>query len=104
VSNRRRRLSYPGAAQAFRQSSHAADLEPLPRLHDLRHTFAVQRVVGWYAAGQDVNAWLPALSTYLGHVSIENTRLYLRANGLLFEEAAARFELRTCGLDLEVAP
>lgn len=99
VSNRRRRLSYPGAIVAFRQACRTAELKPLPRLHDLRHTFAVRRVLAWYTAGDDVNAWLPALSTYLGHTSVEHTRLYLRANGLLFEQAALRFDALAHDLD-----
>lgn len=104
VSSLGRRLSHPAALRAFRQACSAARIAaPPPRLHDLRHSFAVQCVIGWYADGRDVNAWLPALSTYLGHISVENTRLYLRANGLLLEQAAARFEAATTALD-EVAP
>ena len=38
-----------------------------PRLHDLRHTLAVNTLLGWYREGADVHARLPALSTYLGH-------------------------------------
>ena len=38
-----------------------------PRLHDLRHTFAVRTLLGWYRAGEDVQAKIPSLSTYLGH-------------------------------------
>ncbi|MEQ1736724.1 MAG: tyrosine-type recombinase/integrase, partial [Rhodoglobus sp.] len=99
VSNRGRRLGYAGAQVAFRQACRTAQLEPRPRFHDLRHTFAVRRVLAWYAAGDDVNAWLPALSTYLGHISVEHTRLYLRANGLLFEQAALRFDALARCLD-----
>jgi len=104
VSSQRRRLGYAGAARAFHQACLAAHLEPLPRPHDLRHTFAVQRVLAWYAAGDDVNAWLPALSTYLGHASVENTRLYLRQNGLLLEQAALRFEGFAHGYESAVTP
>ena len=72
---------------------------PMPHIHDLRHAFAVRRVAHWYAAGWDVNAQLPALSTYLGHVSVENTRLYLVANGALLQAASARFARGTAALD-----
>ncbi len=100
VSSRRRRLSYPEVRQAMRSACLAAGIaEPWPRPHDLRHTFAVSRVEAWYAQGRDVNALLPALSTYLGHLSIENTRRYLIANGALLEKAAARFEHHTGALD-----
>jgi integrase len=102
VSNQRRRLGYAGAMVAFHQACRAARLEPLPRLHDLRHTFAVRRVIAWYAAGDDVNGWLPALSSYLGHTSVEHTRLYLRAHGMLFEQAARRFDALANRLDPDV--
>lgn len=99
VSSTRRRLGYAGAMIAFHDACRIARFASLTRLHDLRHTFAVQRVLGWYAAGDDVNAWLPALSTYLGHTSVEHTRLYLRTNGLLLEQAALRFDALTDYLD-----
>lgn len=49
-----------------------------PRLHDLRHTFAVHRLEAWINEGVDLNAKLPLLSAYLGHVGIEGTQRYLR--------------------------
>jgi integrase len=104
VSRRRRRLSYPGVWPIIGRLCLAAGIpKPWPRPHDFRHTFAISRVAAWYAEGRDVNALLPALSTYLGHISIENTRLYLTANGELLEPAAARFEHKTNALD-EVRP
>jgi site-specific recombinase XerD len=48
-----------------------------PRVHDLRFTFAVHALLRWYRAGVDVQARLPALATYLGHVSIVSTQYYL---------------------------
>jgi len=48
-----------------------------PRLHDLRHAFAVHRVVSWYRQGADVQRLLPKLATYLGHVHIATTQRYL---------------------------
>ena len=50
-----------------------------PRLHDLRHTFAVNTLLDWYRDGGDVAARLPLLSTYLGHVEPANTYWYLQA-------------------------
>jgi integrase len=100
VSGHRRRLSYLTVWAALQNACLAAGLpKPLPRPHDFRHTFAVSRVAAWYAEGRDVNALLPALSTYLGHVSVENTRLYLTANGALLDQAAARFAHQTSALD-----
>jgi len=63
-----------------------------PRLHDLRHTFAVRTVRDWYAAGLDVQAMLPRLSTYLGHVNPANTYWYLSAEPELLALAASRLE------------
>lgn len=99
VSLRQRRLSHPAAAESFGQACSAAGIVGRVRLHDLRHSFAVQRVATWYAARRDFQVLLPALSTYLGHVSVENTRTYLRANGLLLEQACKLFETSTAGLD-----
>jgi site-specific recombinase XerD len=64
---------------------------PGPRIHDLRHTFAVHRLLKWYRDGTDVNAMLPALSTYMGHVDVRSTHIYLHATPELFAEADKRF-------------
>ncbi|HEY6424629.1 MAG TPA: tyrosine-type recombinase/integrase [Pseudonocardiaceae bacterium] len=48
-----------------------------PRVHDLRHTFAVNNLRSWFAAGRDVGALLPVLQTYMGHSSITDTAYYL---------------------------
>lgn len=50
-----------------------------PRLHDFRHTFAIQTMLQWYRNGEDVDRRLPVLSTYLGHVRISDTYWYLTA-------------------------
>jgi site-specific recombinase XerD len=63
-----------------------------PRLHDLRHAFAVHRLVSWYRSGVDVQRLLPRLSTYLGHVHIAATQRYLTLTPELLREASARFE------------
>ncbi|MFV2013665.1 MULTISPECIES: tyrosine-type recombinase/integrase [unclassified Micromonospora] len=61
-----------------------------PRPHDLRHTFAVRTLLGWYRDGADIDTRLPLLSTYLGHVSPKNTYWYLDAAPELMAEAAQR--------------
>lgn len=62
-----------------------------PRLHDLRHSFAVNALKRWYEEGVDAGAKLPMLSTYMGHVDISSTHYYIPfANGVK-EEASARF-------------
>lgn len=63
-----------------------------PRLHDLRHTFAVRRLVRWYADGSDVDQKMLALSTYMGHAEIFYTYWYLTAVPELMAIAAGRFE------------
>jgi integrase/recombinase XerD len=50
-----------------------------PRLHDMRHRFAVRTLIGWYRAGLDAERELPKLATYLGHVHVKNTYWYLEA-------------------------
>ncbi len=62
-----------------------------PRLHDLRHTFAVNRLVAWYREGADVQECLPLLSTYLGHSSISGTQTYLTMTPELLTEASKCF-------------
>lgn len=63
-----------------------------PRPHDLRHSFAVSTLVSWYQEGADVEARLPQLSTYLGHVHPANTYWYLSAAPELMALAAALLE------------
>jgi integrase/recombinase XerD len=62
-----------------------------PRLHDLRHTAAVHRVLAWYRDGKDVQQLLPRLATYLGHASIASTQQYLQMTPELLHEASLRF-------------
>ena len=64
---------------------------PGPWLHHLRHSFACNRLLAWYREGKDVNALLPALATYLGHVKVTSTQVYLQATAELLEEANQRF-------------
>lgn len=63
-----------------------------PRLHDMRHSFAVHRLVAWYREGADVQAYLPLLSTYLGHANVSGTQAYLTMTPELLAEASKRFE------------
>jgi len=63
-----------------------------PRLHELRHAFAVHRLESWYRAGEDLNAKLPLLATYLGHRSMLGTQWYLRLTQVLFTDVAARLD------------
>lgn len=89
------RLIYNNVHETFLQLVYAAGLgkrRPRPTIHDLRHTFAIQTVLGWYREGADVEARLPILSTYLGHVGPSSTYWYLTAVPELLEAATVRLE------------
>lgn len=97
VSMRGTRLIYPVVHQIFRRlcetSGVGAGSVTRPRVHDLRHSFAVRTLLEWYRAGDDVEARLPTLSTYLGHRDPRSTYWYLSAAPELLALAAGRLEL-----------
>jgi integrase/recombinase XerD len=62
-----------------------------PRVHDFRHSFAVNRLLAWYREGSNLSAKLPLLSTYLGHTTISCTEVYLHATAQLLEKVGRRF-------------
>jgi len=74
----------------------------LPRVHDLRFTFAFHALLRWYRTGADVQARLPALATYMGHVSILSTQYYLPIRDAVALEASKKFE-RHCARFLATA-
>ena len=63
-----------------------------PRIHDLRHRFAVRRVMLWHEQGIDIDQAMLALSTYMGHVKISDTYWYLTAVPELMAVAAEKFQ------------
>jgi integrase len=63
-----------------------------PRIHDLRHTFAVHRLENWFRAGENVEAKLPYLAAYMGHANIQDTYYYLRITQSFFPEIVRRLE------------
>ena len=63
-----------------------------PYLHDMRHSFAVKTLLGWYRSGTDVERHLPELSTYLGHSRVAYTYWYLSAEPELLQLAATRLD------------
>lgn len=94
------RLIYCNVHSTFRQLRVDAGLRPRspgcrPRVHDLRHRFAVQTLLDWYLDGLDVQPRLPLLSTYLGHTHPRHTYWYLQAAPEL---------LAIAGQHLEAAP
>lgn len=84
-----------GIAQGLRHLFHLANVRAddarLPRVHDLRHSFAVHALWRWYQAGVNVQAKLPLLATYMGHVSIHSTEYYLPFIEVLASAASDRF-------------
>ena len=75
-----------------------------PRLHDLRHSMAVFRLLSWYEAGADLRAKLPLLATYLGHVGLASTQDYLHMTEDLIGEVMKRQRAAFGDLITEVAP
>jgi integrase len=65
---------------------------PRPRIHDLRHTFACQRLLFWYRHKLDVHHLIAALSTYLGHGKVSDTYWYLTSTPELLAIVGGRFE------------
>lgn len=98
-----KRLSRAGAEEAFKQLRRQAKVSRIdgsrhqPRLHDMRHTYAVTRLVRWYRDGADVQRLLPQLATYLGHVHISGTQRYLTMTPELLRQASLRFERYALG-------
>lgn len=90
-----KRLNYNRAYSTFRRMIRACNihrnLKKLPRLHDLRHSFACQCLISWYKQGDDVNAYLPILAAAMGHVHIQNTQIYLHISNAILRQAAQRF-------------
>ena len=63
-----------------------------PRVHDLRHTFAVNNLRSWFGQGEDAGALLPVLQAYMGHSSISDTAYYLRLTAESYPQIAARVQ------------
>ena len=99
ISSRGTPVLYEALQEKFRGVVTAAgvgtDATRPPRLHDFRHTFAVNTLVRWHKEGEDVGRLLPRLSTYLGHLSPGYTYWYLSAAPELLGLAAARLEKRS---------
>lgn len=96
VSLRGTRVIYEVVCETHRmlceRSGVGAGLERAPRIHDFRHSFAVNTLLGWYREGVDVGVRLPWLSTYLGHREPRYTYHYLSATPELLGQAARLLE------------
>jgi integrase len=62
------------------------------RIHDLRHSFALRRLLRWHEQGESVHQHMLTLSTYMGHAKISNTYWYLTGVAELLELVGRRFE------------
>lgn len=99
VNSRREAINPDRLSATFKQIAAAAGVTTgpghrPPRLHDLRHTFAVTTMLDWYRGGHDIQARLPLLSTWLGHVDPASTYWYLHAVPELLAHAARRLDAR----------
>jgi integrase len=96
VSSRAGRITTRRARAMFARLVDHAGLQPRagarPRVHDLRHSFAVATLLDWYRDGTDVTARMPLLSAYLGHVGPASTYWYLQATPELLGVAAQWLE------------
>lgn len=97
VNSQGKQLSYDCAMGAFHRLTKRAGLpsqpgRSKPRLHDLRHRFALKTLLNWYRDGQDVEPRLPILSAFLGHVEVSDTYWYLSACPELLDAAKTRLE------------
>lgn len=97
VSERGTRLGYWGVLRTFVRLSRQLGLRGSsasrgPRIHDLRHRFAVRTLIGWYRKRVNVDCHILELSTFLGHVKVSDTYWYLSAVPELLRLATARLE------------
>jgi integrase len=98
VSNYHGLRAYSGASfgLAMRRLFRLADVRMpdgrVPRVHDLRHTYAVHALLRWYRDGVDVQSKLPALAMAMGHVSVASTAYYLSLLEPVAEAASTRFD------------
>jgi integrase len=97
VSTTGTRLIYSNVQFTFQGLVRVAGIEVRsqrcrPRIHDLRHRFAVHTLLGWHRAGIEVEPMLPVLSTYMGHVAPSSTYWYLQATPELLARVVDRLE------------
>lgn len=74
-----------------------------PRLHDIRHTFAVHVLQKWVSEGTDLTAMMPVLSTYMGHSRIQSTARYLRLTAEVYPDLMKKVESACAYVIPEVA-
>lgn len=92
-----KRLIYQNVHRSFHQLTQQVGLVPRspncrPRIHDLRHRFAVLTLTNWYRTGVDIDRHIHLLSTYLGHVDLSGTYWYFTATPELMGLAVDRLD------------
>ncbi len=96
LSGNQTRLSYSFVNATFRKLVCECGIRNhngiKPRIHDFRHTFAVNRLAAWYDTGLDIHQMLPVLSTYMGHAHFVDTAYYLEAGAELLARATLQFQ------------
>jgi len=103
VSSRGTRLIERNVSKIFRQLSRQIGIRDPgaangPRIHDFRHRFAIETLLGWYRNGEQVSRRLPVLSSHLGHSNVTNTYWYLTNTPELMAAAAELLEARWKGV------
>jgi integrase/recombinase XerD len=103
VTTRGTQLGKPNLSSIFRELSRQIGIRKPgvrhgPRLHDLRHRFAILTLLGWYRSEHDVSRRMPVLSTYLGHVNVSGTYWYLGSAPELMAAASKRLQARWKGV------
>ena len=95
INERARRCKSDTVQETFRYLTKQTGMKTLqggyPRLHDFRHSFATRWLAEIYQSGKDPNAYLPVLSTYLGHSNIANTQVYLHTSLDLLRNVGEKF-------------
>jgi integrase len=97
ISKTGSRLNYNDVQHRFHRLTQTVGIAPRsatcrPRIHDLRHSFAANTLLGWYQSNVDIAARIPLLSTYLGHVNPHHTYWYLTAMPELMSLVAQRLK------------
>lgn len=96
INTRGNRLTYQSVHTLFTKTLLKSGIEKSPngpRLHDFRHTFAVHCLFAWYKTQKNIQSKLPLLSTYMGHVDITSTQIYLTATEALLKQGCDRFHI-----------
>jgi len=94
LNTHKNRMTYANVCIAFGKILNKSGIKKYengPKIYSFRHTFAIHRLLQWYKTQDDINPKLPYLSTYMGHVKITSTQVYLQATNQLLQAGCKRF-------------